>query len=75
MDLQCHSALRAQRVLVQRVYGMCIDCASRGLAVCFTRAQITVRYQRCELFCVCVCVCVCVCELLLFCGCARTVFC
>ena len=50
MNLQYHSALRAQRVLVQRVYGVCIDCASRGLAVCFTRAQITVRYQRCELF-------------------------
>ena len=53
MDLQSHSALRAQRVLVQRVYGVCIDRASRGLAVRFTRAQITVRYQRCKLF-VCV---------------------
>ena len=62
-----HSALRAQRVLVQRVYGVCIDCASRGLAVCFTSAQVTVRYQRCELFFF-------LCELLLLCGCARTVF-
>ena len=69
MDLQYHSTLRAQRVLVQHVYGVCIDCASRGLAVCFTRAQITVRYQRCELFFF-----LCVCELLLFCGCGRTVF-